>query len=183
VSVLSRKRVQVDVAGTRERALSAARQAAPVAVNAARQVGPVAKSAGQAARQGTETAVAWATPRVNQARGWAAPRIERGGIAVQETVAPKVAETLVAVARALDTAPPRRRRWPRVLGAAVLLAAAGTAVAAVALRRRSDELGYDVPGGPADADAGSPLEQPAPNLAEADGSQGEAEVNGHFLRS
>ena len=175
MSVLSRNGVQVDVTGTRERAVAAAKQAGPLVQSAAKQAGPLAQSAGRAAMQGTENVVIWVTPHVDKARAWAAPQIERGGIAVQETVAPRVSEAMVTFAHKLDTAPARRRRWPRILGSVALLAAAGGAAAAVILRRRQDALAYEPPldpvGGVAPDD---------PSLADP-GT--EADVNGQLARS
>jgi hypothetical protein len=82
---------------------------------------------------------------------------------------------MVTFAHKLDTAPARRRRWPRILGSVALLAAAGGAAAAVILRRRQDALAYEPPldpvGGVAPDD---------PSLADP-GT--EADVNGQFARS
>jgi hypothetical protein len=86
----------------------------------------------------------WAAPRVNGARAWAAPRIERGGLAIKDTIAPKINEVFVVTARRVDVAPPRRR-WPRVMAGTALLAAAGAAVAVV-LRRRADDGTRGAPG-------------------------------------
>jgi hypothetical protein len=116
------------------------------AVDTAAQVVPLAKNAGQAARQSAEDAVAWAAPRVKDARTWVAPHVEQAGIAVRdkiapaisEKIAPAISEVLVEAAHRLDDSPPRRKRWPRVLAGFAMVAAVGSAVAAVVLRRRPD---------------------------------------------
>lgn len=115
------------------------------ALDTASQVVPMAKSAGLAAKQGAEDAVAWVAPRVQDARSWAAPHVEQAGLAVRdkigpaisEKVAPAVASVLVEAAHRLDDPAPRRRRWPRLVAGFVMLAAAGSAVAAIMLRRRT----------------------------------------------
>jgi hypothetical protein len=105
---------------------------------------PMAKTAGLAAQHGASSAAAWAAPRVSGARAWTAPRIERSGLAVKDTIAPKIYEVLAATARRVDVTPPRadvtglRRRWPKVVIATALLAVAAAAVAVV-LRRRKDD--------------------------------------------
>ncbi len=123
VSVLSRKRAaEADPASTRARTLPPAR---PIVL--ARAAVPVAKTAGIAAREGVRSAAAWATPRVNGARAWTAPHIERSGLAIRDTIAPKICEMLTATARRMDVTAPRagvaapRRRWPKVVAGAGLL--------------------------------------------------------------
>jgi hypothetical protein len=91
----------------------------------------------QLTRRGARSAAMWAAPRVNGARAWTAPRIERSGLAIKDTIAPKISEVLVVTARRVDVAPPRRR-WPRVMAGTALPAAAGAAVAAVLRRRAVD---------------------------------------------
>jgi hypothetical protein len=103
------------------------------------QLVPMAKSAGLAARQGTDVVVAWATPRIRVARVWAAPRVEQAGVAVRDQIAPTVSAALIEAARRLDDSPPSRpRRWPWILAGCGMLAAAGTAAAAIIMRRRPD---------------------------------------------
>ena len=103
------------------------------------QVVPMAKNAGLAARQGADVVVTWATPRVRGARVWAAPRVEQAGFAVRDQVGPAVSAALIEAARRLDDSPPpRRARWPWMLAGIGLLAAAGSAVAAIMLKRRPD---------------------------------------------
>jgi hypothetical protein len=94
----------------------------------------------QLARRGARSAAMWAAPRVNGARAWTAPRIERSGLAIKDTIAPKISEVFVVTARRVDVAPPRRR-WPRVMAGTALLAAAGAAVAVVLRRRAADGTG------------------------------------------
>jgi hypothetical protein len=124
------------------------------ALDTASGVVPMAKNAGQAARQSAEDAMAWATPRVKDARAWAAPQLEQAGIAVRDRIGPAISENissvLVEAAHRLDDSPPRRRRWPRVLAGFALVAAVGSAVAAVMFRRRPDFSSYgaeEAPGG------------------------------------
>ncbi|HEY5354466.1 MAG TPA: hypothetical protein VIK57_18615 [Streptosporangiaceae bacterium] len=98
-----------------------------------------AAGAGMAARDGARSAATWAAPRVSGARTWTASRIEWSGVAIKDTVAPKIHESLLATARFVDaSAPPEapRRRWPQVIAGTALLAAAGAA-AAIVLRRRN----------------------------------------------
>jgi hypothetical protein len=116
------------------------------AVDTASQVVPLARNAGLAARQSAEDAVAWAAPRVKDARTWVAPHVEQAGIAVRdkigpaisEKIAPTISSVLVEAAHRLDDSPPRRKRWPRLLAGFAMVAAVGSAVAAVMLRRRPD---------------------------------------------
>ena len=155
VSVLSRKRAaESDATGTRDRVQQLAR---PLVL--ARAAVPVAKIAGMAARDGARSAAAWAAPRVNGARAWTAPRIERSGLAMRDTIAPKICEMLTATAHRVDVTVPRvdvtapRRRWPKVVAGTALLTAAGAA-AAVVLRRRKDDGTCGSPGETADAGTG-----------------------------
>jgi len=116
------------------------------AMDTAAQVVPMAKSAGMAARQSAEDAAAWAAPRVKDARSWAAPHVEQAGLAVRDKIAPAISEkiaptisaALVEAAHRLDETPAPRRRWPRVLAGFAMLAALGSAIAAVVMRRRPD---------------------------------------------
>jgi ribosomal protein L31E len=101
------------------------------AVDTASQVVPLAKSAGLAAKQSAEDAV-------KDARTWVAPHVEQAGIAVRDKIAPTISSVLVEAAHRLDDSSPRRRRWPRLLAGFAMLAAAGSAVAAIMLRRRPD---------------------------------------------
>jgi hypothetical protein len=136
MSVLSTERASED---TRDGVRQLAR---PVVL--ARAAGPAAKAAGVAARDGARNAATWAAPRVNGARAWTAPRIEWGGLAIRDTVGPRICEVLTTTARRVEVTAPRaetalpRRRWPAVVAGMVVLAAAGAA-AAVLLRRRKDD--------------------------------------------
>jgi hypothetical protein len=122
------------------------------AIDTANQVVPMAKNAGMAARQSAEDAAAWAAPRVKEARSWAAPRVEQAGYAVRdkigpaisEKIAPTVSSALLEAAHRIDDSAPaaRRRRWPRVVGAFAMVAAVGSAIAAVMMRRRPDTATY-----------------------------------------
>lgn len=139
MSLMTRKNTG---AAAKQRALDTASQV-PVM---ARSAGQTAKVAGLAARQSAEDAVAWAAPRVQEARSWAAPHVEQAGVAVREKIAPAISEkiaptissALVEAANRLDPAPRQRKRWPRVLAGFAMIAAVGSAVAAVALRRKPD---------------------------------------------
>jgi hypothetical protein len=139
MSIQSRKRAAEANAATRHRMQESAR---PVVL--ARAAVPMVKTAGMAARDSARGAAAWAAPRVNGARAWTAPRIERTGLAIKDTIAPKICETLTATARRVDVTTPRpdvtapRRRWPRVVAGTAMLAAVGAA-AAIVLRRRNDD--------------------------------------------
>jgi hypothetical protein len=112
----------------------------------AAQVVPLAKNAGLAAKQGAGDAVAWAVPLVKDARTWAAPHVEQAGIAVRDKIgptisdkiAPTISSVLIEAAHRLDESAPRRRRWPRLLAGFAMLAAVGSAIVAIMLRRRPD---------------------------------------------
>ena len=122
----------------KQRALDTYAQLVPVAKNTYAQMVPMARNAGLAARQGADVIVAWANPRVHGARIWAAPRVEQAGFAVRDQIGPAVSEALIEAARRLDDPPPRKRsRWPWVLAGIGLVAAAGSATAAILLKRRS----------------------------------------------
>ncbi len=146
--VLSRKR-QAEVADTRGRVL-------------------------QLARCGARGAATWAAPRVNGARAWAAPRIERSGLAIKDTIAPKISEVFVVTARRVDVTPPRRR-WPRVMAGTALLAAAG-ATAAVMFRRRAAGGTRAAPGEA--AGEGTSPQTAQDGQPRADGSGAEEDING-----
>jgi len=88
----------------------------------------------QLTRRGARSAAAWTAPRVSAARAWTAPRIERSGLAIRDTIAPKICEVFVVTARRVDVTPPRRR-WPRVVAGTALLAVAAAAVACHGLMR------------------------------------------------
>jgi hypothetical protein len=183
VSVLSRKRAsEAETAATLWRIVQLARQA-----------GPIAKTAGAAARGGAKNAATraapyvnqtrtWTAPYVNQARTWTAPHIERSGLAIRDTIAPKICGALVATARRVDVTPPtppRRRRWPKLVAGTAIAVAAASAAAAVALRCRAKDGTPESPGEVAGAADSSPEAQPAADSspeaqqprAEADGSR------------
>jgi hypothetical protein len=125
------------------------------AVDTASQVVPLARNAGLAARQSAEDAVAWAAPHVKDARTWVAPHVEQAGIAVRdkigpaisEKIAPTISSVLVEAAHRLDDSPPRRKRWPRLLAGFAMIAAVGSAVAAVMLRRKPDFASFSAEAG------------------------------------
>lgn len=109
------------------------------AKQAAAQLAPLAAAAAANARRG-----------VYQARTWTAPRLEQTGVALQEQVAPKMAEMLSTAAHRVEPVPPPppRRRWPLLtLG---FVTAAGLAIAAFLRSRRG--LGFTLGDEAPDAD-------------------------------
>ena len=174
MSVLSRERVaDAEAAETRGRMQQLAW---PVVL--VRAAAPRAKTAGLAARDGARSAANWTAPRINQARAWTAPHIERSGLAIRDTIAPQVYETLMAAARLVDVTAPSpdvtapRRRWPRVVAGTAILVAAGAAVAVV-LRRRKSDGAWEEPGKPAEEVTGPQAAQNGPLGADADRSGAE----------
>jgi hypothetical protein len=180
MSLMTRKNTG---AAAKQRALDTASQV-PVM---ARSAGQTAKSAGLAARQSAEDAIAWATPRVQDARSWAAPHVEQAGVAVREKIAPAISEklaptissALVEAANRLDPSPPQRKRWPRVLAGIAMVAAAGSAVAAVVLRRKPDFSSF---GSEDQVTAGGTSPAEGNGSAAAPGADEES-VNGRSTRS
>jgi hypothetical protein len=81
---------------------------------------PLARKAGAEAKR-----------QADKTRSWAAPHLERAGQAVQESIAPRVSSLLSAAARRLEPATPRRPRWPKLIGASAVTAAASAAAAAM----------------------------------------------------
>jgi hypothetical protein len=144
----------------------------------ARTAVPMVKTAGTTARDSARGAAAWAGPRINGARAWTAPRIERSGLAIKDTIAPKISETLTATARRVDVTTPRldvavpRRRWPRVVAGTAILAAVG---AAIVLRRRKDAATRGAREA-ADARTGPQTAQDGQPSADAHGGDAEADV-------
>jgi hypothetical protein len=126
------------------------------------QLTPLAKNAQQSVGRG-----------IYGARVWAAPRLERGGIAVQERLAPRVSAAMTATAHRLQPAPIRgRRRWPFIVGGMALLAAGGAAAAVLRSQRKSMA---NVPPAP------PPTPMPAPGQPAASSDLGEnaqVDVNG-----
>ncbi len=184
MSVLSRKRAsEAEAADIRGRLQQLARPAVLV-----RTAVPIAKTAGLAAQQGASRAASWAAPRVSGARAWTAPRIERSGLAIKDTIAPKICEVLTATARRVDVTAPGvdvialradvispRRRWAKVVAGTAMLAVAGAAVAIV-LRRRKHAGTCGAPGETADAGTGPQTAQDG--QPHADGSGAEADSSG-----
>ena len=172
MSILSRNRAAETDADTRHRMQQPAR---PVAL--ARAAVPMVKTAGMTARNSARGAAAWAAPRVNGARTWTAPRIERSGLAIKDTIAPKISEALTATARRVDVAPPRpdvtapRWRWPQVVAGTALLAVG----AAIVLRRRKHDGTAEALGEAADARTGPQTAQDG--QTSTDGGDAEADVS------
>ena len=179
MSVLSRKR-EADAEAEAE---AARMQLLARSMVLARAAVPMAKTAGMAARDGARSAATWAAPRVNGARAWTAPRIERSGLAIRDTIAPKICEMLAATARRVDvTAPPvgvaaPRRRWPAVVAGAALLTAAGAAAAVVFRRRKDDDGTGGSPGETADSGTGPQIAQDGQSRPGAHGGDAEADVS------
>ena len=178
MSVLSRERVaDAEAAETRGRMQQLAW---PVVL--VRAAVPRAKTAGMAARDGARSVANRTAPRINQARAWTAPHIERSGLAIRDTIAPKVCETLVAAARRVDVTAPSpdvtapRRRWPQIVAGTAILVAAGAA-AAVVLQRRKNDRACEAPGKPAEAVIGPQAAQDGQLGANADGSGAEENVS------
>jgi hypothetical protein len=132
----------------------------------------------QLTRRGARSAAAWTAPRVSAARAWTAPRIERSGLAIRDTIAPKICEVFVVTARRVDVTPPRRR-WPRVVAGTALLAVAAAAVAVV-LRRRADDGTCGAPGRAAGAGTSPETAQDGQPGADAGSSGAEADVSRQF---
>jgi hypothetical protein len=104
---------------------------------------PVVKRAGTTTWDGARGAATWAAPHVGRARAWAAPRIEGSGLAIRDSVGPRIYEVLVATARRVEVTPPpadaaaSRRRWPAATVGMVLLGAVGAAATAMIQRRKA----------------------------------------------
>jgi hypothetical protein len=177
----------------KQRALDSYAQLVPVAKNTYAQMVPMAKNTYAQmvpmARQRADVIVAWANPRVRGARVWAAPRVEQAGIAVREQIAPAVSAALIEASRRLDDSPPKRSRWPWVLAGIGLLAAAGSAAAAILLKRRpaSETFGAEDEMTADSATAGTDYAQPADEAARSQDNGGvdmeESAANGRMRTS
>jgi hypothetical protein len=185
VSLLTRNRSHDQATGVRGQAMYVARQAVPLALTVAplaSQAVPVAKNAGATVRDSASGAVDWATPRVNNLRIWAAPQLQQSGVAIRDTIAPRIStaitgtiaprisdavtgviaprisDALLSTAQLVDVteAKPRRRRWPGVLAVAMLLAAAASAATAISRNRQAAApVGYTPSSGPVGGSAGT----------------------------
>jgi hypothetical protein len=177
VPVISRKNPTRDADGASRGVLGMAAQMAPIAgtastacrqgaEGASRWAAPRVQAARSWAEPQLQAAQAWAEPQVQAARSWAAPRVEQAGLAVRDKIGPSLSSALVEASHRLDGTPPqpqRPRRWPQlVAGIAILAAAAGSAVAAVMLKRQAEAIL-----GPDDADA---ADGPEPMPGWADGA-------------
>lgn len=194
MSVSTKNDQTAEVSGLRGYYVLAANQVAPIANRAApmaQQALPLAKNAGSTVKQGRDTVVARATPLVSAARSWAAPQLEQSAHAISETIAPMIADTLLATARKIDVPEEKPRRGPRVLVASGLLAlAASAATAAMAiLRHRSSEASYSSisavdDGGPTRRPGSATTAQPGSATAtidtgyRGDGSKPDSEADG-----
>ena len=132
------------VTGTWRRARQAAARLQPAAGHAR----PLARSAGEAAKR-----------QADRTRSWAAPQVERAGHVVQDSIGPRISSLLSAAARRLEPAAPRHPRWPKLVGASAVTAAASAAVAAVRSRVKAGSAAA-----PDQAEAGgtAPATQTAP---------------------
>jgi hypothetical protein len=126
-------------------------------------------------------------PRLYRVRAWVAPRVRRGGLAVQDTIAPGIAGLLSTAAHKLDPAPPqRRRRWPRALAGTLILAAAAGVAVTVVRRRRANDLADDFAyAGPDRDDSDEVRGDPGYLASDADlaASPEQAKVNGQLQPS
>jgi hypothetical protein len=119
-------------AAAQERAREAAAKVKP----AAGQVKPLARNTKEAAGRG-----------LRRTRSWAAPQIEHAGHVLQDSVAPKVSEALSSAARKIEPDKPKSGRWKVLSIVSVVLAAAASAVAALARNRKTpDEATEPEPG-------------------------------------
>lgn len=132
MSVMSRKQIVVPADMQRR-----ARRIATQASKLADQARPVTKAASASARRGAGSAAEWARPHVIRARAWMAVRANRGSVAVQKTVAPRISAIMANAARKLDPPARQSRRVPKVLAGMALLAAGAAAATAMAIRNRS----------------------------------------------
>ena len=175
MSILSRNRAAEADADTRHRM-----QQDAWLVVLARTAVPMVKTAGTTARDSARGAAAWAAPRVNGARAWTAPRIERSGLAIKDTIAPKISEALTATARRVDVTTPRldvaapRRRWPRVVAGTAILAAVG---AAIVLRRRKHDGTAEALGEATDARTGPQTAQDGQTSTGGDAEAGVSKLS------
>jgi hypothetical protein len=114
----------------REKVRATTAQARQQARHAASQVSPYATTARANARRGMHTA-----------RSWAAPRLDRSGRALQERVAPKMSAMLRSAARRVEPPRAKRRRWPFMTAALVMVAGAASAAAGLLSKRGQDPFG------------------------------------------
>jgi hypothetical protein len=143
VSLLSRKQpVDNRLAGQAKQAAAQAKLAAMQAMNAtsnaAQQTVPMARNASASVKQGTDSAVAWATPYTDAARNWVAPRLEQSAQAINDSIAPKISDALMAAADKIDVSQRKpRHRFGKIalIGASVLLTLAG-AFALMSMRNK-----------------------------------------------
>jgi hypothetical protein len=138
VSVMSGKQAIVP-ADMQRRAKKIAMQASKLADEARPMTEKAANNArrgAESAKRGAGTAAEWAKPGVYRSRAWLAVRAARGSVAVQETVAPRVADLMATAAKKLDPPKRRSRRLPKVLAGVALLAAGAAAAGAMAIRNK-----------------------------------------------
>jgi hypothetical protein len=143
VSVMSEKQAIVP-ADMQRRAKKIAVQASKLADEArpiTEKAASNARRGVQSAKRGAGTAAEWARPRVHRSRAWLAVRATRGSVAVQETVAPRVADLMATAAKKLDPPKKRPRRLPKVLAGVALLAAGAAAAGAMAIRNKRTLMG------------------------------------------
>lgn len=182
MALLTRNRPAGSVAAARDRAVMNAQRAVPAAKDVSTAVRRSAEDVSTAVRRSAEDAAAWARPmvdeaaawakpRVDDARSWAAPKLERSGMAVQETIAPAIADAMVSAAHAIDVKATRRRRWARPAAITMVLAAIASAAAAIAMRRRPVTPVFP----PVDPD--SPVD---PAFGEASSIPAETDLNGRL---
>ena len=172
MSVMSRKQAIVP-ADIQRRARRIATQASKLAD----QARPMTEAVSARAMRGAGTAAGWARPHVLRARAWMAVRASRGGVVVQDTLAPRVSAMMAAAAKKLDP-PKQSRRLPKVLAGMALLAAGAAAATAMAIRNRNTIRTMPPPPVPSRA-PGAPAQSTTVNpSAESERSGREADVNG-----
>ena len=172
---MSEKRTAMSAADVQRRAMKIAMQASKLAD----QARPITMNAAMSAKRQAGSAAEWAGPKVVTIRTWMAVRAARGGVSVQESVAPKLAAMLEATARRLEPPKPRSRRMPKILAGAALLAAGSAAAAAMAMRNREALMPPPVPPRPSPASTGTGEPSTMMNQgAEAERSTSKSDVNG-----
>jgi hypothetical protein len=154
---------------------SRAKAGAAVAQSRAYQAKATAVRAQELARQTAVTQVAPLARSAQEkagrsllgARAWAAPRVERGGVVVQEDLAPRVSEMMIATARRLEPAKARRRRWPIAVGI-VVVGAGCIAVVQVLRSKRSTVAAEPDPMAAESMPPATAAERPEMSEAQAD---------------
>ncbi len=183
MSLTTRKQqVKAVPPAARKRAQQAAQQLGPIA----QQLGPIAKSARDNAADRIRDARVWAAPRVEQAAHTVqenvAPKVSAVLEATAHRIEPTPAELKSLGRRArrhaqaasrevtarreklLAKAANPKRRWPKLMGGVVFVAASIGAVTAMAMRRNREKMESDLD----DAALGEESGEPRPASADAE---------------